>query len=538
MGQVWNCSCVAPEQDYLRDVQGITSYNHQQDCFTINVYIHIVRRSNGTGGLTTSEVDNSLLLLTNDFLLHQIHFIEQDRGFIDNDTYYNFSDIHFNSIVQEFNHTNAIDIIFLPSSISYGRASGIPGTALVLGGAFAETSVLSHEMGHCLGLYHTHSGRGCFDFVNCVEAIDGSNCNSCGDLVCDTPADPCLSGNVNSNCEYTGPDDFNPDVDNILSYAPPSCLDQLTIGQIERVYTMIENSILLQNTLWNGEGLLITGSDIVCSSGNTYSINDLPSGTSVAWISSSNISFPSGNTGSSVSAKAYSLISSGAGWIEATINSQGCGSITLPRKDVWVGKVLPLDIQVVDRYMGWPKSEFCSGQAAPVQAKHIGGQAYIDNWDWSVTAGYITYDDYNDDSKVTLRPISYSFNVMLKAHNECGWTDWINWRTSVVSCGGMYMSVAPNPANEYTELNFYDSNELSEYQKDSKATVSVPTNEKTKELGEYEIQIWHQQKGLVKQLKSTEKHLQIPTNNLAEGTYFLHVIVNGKVHKQQLKIQR
>ena len=81
----------------------------------------------------------------------------------------------------------------------------------------------------------------------------------------------------------------------------------------------------------------LVGSDLVCNSENTYSINDLSLGTSVTWNSSSNIVFPSGNTGSSVSARAYSSTSSGTGWIEATINTNGCGEVTLPRKDVWVG---------------------------------------------------------------------------------------------------------------------------------------------------------------------------------------------------------
>ena len=81
---------------------------------------------------------------------------------------------------------------------------------------------------------------------------------------------------------------------------------------------------------------MISGSGTICSSTSTYSINDLPPGTSVTWNSSSNIIFLSGNTGSSVNARAYSSTSSGAGWIEATINGV-CGNVTLPRKEVWVG---------------------------------------------------------------------------------------------------------------------------------------------------------------------------------------------------------
>ncbi|MCT4601852.1 MAG: hypothetical protein N4A59_02955, partial [Marinifilum sp.] len=96
----------------------------------------------------------------------------------------------------------------------------------------------------------------------------------------------------------------------------------------------------------------------------------------------------------------------------------------------------------------------------------------------------------------------------------------------------------PNPANAYAEINFYTSNELSDYKKESKAIVSIPSNRLIQNGGEYKVKIWHERYGLVKQMKSSSKKLQIPTNNLDEGIYFLHVIVNGKVYKQKLKIQR
>jgi len=155
----------------------------------------------------------------------------------------------FDNLIQENAHSNAIDIYFLRSGISYGRASGIPGLALVIGGNYAGTSVLSHEMGHCLGLYHTHSGRGCGDFANCAEEIDGSNCDICGDLVCDTPADPCLSGNVNASCQYTGPSQFNPDVGNIMSYTPPYRMTHFTNEQFDRAFTIVENDPMLSSLI-------------------------------------------------------------------------------------------------------------------------------------------------------------------------------------------------------------------------------------------------------------------------------------------------
>lgn len=86
---------------------------------------------------------------------------------------------------------------------------------------FEETS--PHELGHCLNLLHTHSTS------NGIEYINGSNCSTAGDLVCDTPADPELnSTNVDSSCNYFGGGGYNPLTNNIMSYSPFGCREHFT----------------------------------------------------------------------------------------------------------------------------------------------------------------------------------------------------------------------------------------------------------------------------------------------------------------------
>jgi len=43
---------------------------------------------------------------------------------------------------------------------------------------------LAHQLGHLFGLYDTFANQ------NPHELVDGSNCTTAGDLICDTPADP------------------------------------------------------------------------------------------------------------------------------------------------------------------------------------------------------------------------------------------------------------------------------------------------------------------------------------------------------------
>ncbi|MEO8591406.1 MAG: M43 family zinc metalloprotease, partial [Flavobacteriales bacterium] len=83
--------------------------------------------------------------------------------------------------------------------------------------------VLAHEVGHLLGLPHTH------DALFEPELVDGSNCTIGGDQICDTPADPNLSlpGMMNYfNCTYIGTgtdangDAYTPQTTNIMCYSP------------------------------------------------------------------------------------------------------------------------------------------------------------------------------------------------------------------------------------------------------------------------------------------------------------------------------
>ncbi|GAH15323.1 unnamed protein product, partial [marine sediment metagenome] len=141
----------------------------------------------------------------------------------------------------------------------------------------------------------------------------------------------------------------------------------------------------------------VTGPSIVCTSNSTFTLHNRPSGTTVNWTKSSNLSYVSGQGTDNYTVKAYSS-ASGTGWVQAAITVD-CGNVTIRYNIDWVGKVLPLDIRLIDRTTGMPKYVFCLYQANPVQAKHDYGNPHIDDWDWYVSGGHITYDNpYEDNS--------------------------------------------------------------------------------------------------------------------------------------------
>ncbi|MCB0668774.1 MAG: hypothetical protein KDC80_23280, partial [Saprospiraceae bacterium] len=110
-----------------------------------------------------------------------------------------------------------------------------------------NTSTMAHEIGHYFDLFHTHETK----FGD--ELVDGSNCTTAGDLICDTPADPILFDagtmmyKVDLACMYTGTEmDANgqmymPDPTNLMSYSRKDCRDNFTPLQLAKANYTADN---------------------------------------------------------------------------------------------------------------------------------------------------------------------------------------------------------------------------------------------------------------------------------------------------------
>lgn len=290
-------------------------YNSNSHYF-LKVYFHVLRASNGTGGVNSSVVQDAINILNNDFNPHNIYFgWDGDIDPInDSSNYLSPSE----GIFSVNNHQDGIDIYIYPTnvaeSLSGGSANGFGnGTELYVAGqsgtlSLAATHIISHEMGHILNLYHTHHGtvhETGGDSNQCAEFVNGNNSNVCGDYIEDTPADPGLADQfysfVDNSCHYiyqglifdTNNDAYNPLTNLIMSYTKPSCMDTFTAKQAERMKAAIDTMCVIHNTI-----ISICGSSTICPvSTNTYTINSLLSGCTINWnIDNSNFSIsPSGN---------------------------------------------------------------------------------------------------------------------------------------------------------------------------------------------------------------------------------------------------
>lgn len=224
--------------------------------YCLKIYVHVIRRSNGTGGQSVSETNQAINYLNTDFNPHGVTFAwDGTIDYIDNDSYYSAPTT---TIYTVNNHSDGIDIyLYDDQSNAGGRANGVGDSSefWVSGsywkapfGSLVKSHVISHEMGHVLFLWHTHHGtvNEGGDPGQCAELVNGSNATTCGDYISDTPADPHLQFNVNHPaCNWTssGTDanghSYNPDEALIMAYSHPDCMSYFSNGQGQRIRNAI-----------------------------------------------------------------------------------------------------------------------------------------------------------------------------------------------------------------------------------------------------------------------------------------------------------
>ncbi|NMH86265.1 T9SS-dependent choice-of-anchor J family protein [Flavivirga algicola] len=223
---------------------------------SIPIKAHIIRASNGTGGLSILELNNAIENLNDIYADASMEFfLCDDINYIDNDAFCHFKKGN-ESDLKESNYTaGLINIYFTDylestseeSICGYSNNIGRHNDIIVMKNSCATNdSSLAHELGHFFSLVHTH---GPDNSKMTTELVDGSNCDTDGDGICDTPADPMLSNsNINNFCEFTGVETdenghtFYPDTGNIMSYSRKSCRNHFTDQQLARMYAFYQTT--------------------------------------------------------------------------------------------------------------------------------------------------------------------------------------------------------------------------------------------------------------------------------------------------------
>lgn len=221
----------------------------------VNLKFHVLHMDNGSDGYTDSDVAACKNLLNAAYNPQGISFNYQTTHHWNKSFYLTQTDIALQSVFSDpLNQrtSDAIHVYLMKNpQLGAGKADGIPSNACFMGGAatysgvtyqLVPSHVVSHEVGHCMGLQHTFNG-----FTPGTPKTESSPCTM-GDFVADTPVDPvttkaCI---IPSNCTYQpsggecpltdgSGNAYTPDLHNYMAYTVTTCMNNFTAGQGDKM---------------------------------------------------------------------------------------------------------------------------------------------------------------------------------------------------------------------------------------------------------------------------------------------------------------
>jgi hypothetical protein len=258
------------EEEEITGLKSSTEDNIIVEIFPENIY-HIplqvinAKYSNGTG-VSDDRIDYALAIVNAQFEPYNIKFFECSERIVIHD------DILTNSekdamisrsleLIPNLKEISAVRVFFVNNIQDALGFADVHGNNILYIDSKAMPditnyyNVLAHEFGHALNLLHTHHrilAASCTRIT--TELVNGSNCSTAGDLICDTPADPggykvCWPQTIETpHCIYKtdiaitdfslvdeNGEPYAPDISNYMSYAPNQCRNSFSPQQVMKM---------------------------------------------------------------------------------------------------------------------------------------------------------------------------------------------------------------------------------------------------------------------------------------------------------------
>jgi len=266
----------------------------------------------------------------------------------------------------------------------------------------------------------------------------------------------------------------------------------------------------------------MSGPEVVCSTGNQFTIDNYPSGSTIKW--SWDDDFLSCSNSESNPTTFYST-ESGQAWVSAKVYLSCGDSIVMSEKTVWSGKPIFNSISGPNPpyiYKG------CTGEEYTFWANPARDPDSQSSYTWMVQPGYLDwyfrYQYYDWVTIVFNDPCNY-YQVIARATNTCGPTNWVTTYDEIgfieiMDC--YYFSMYPNPASDYVTI-----------------TLTVPDSDKDFEIpSDFRVQIIDNAGITYYSANKSGDSFTIPVNNLKDGNYLVRITFGKKIENLPLIIKR
>ena len=326
---------------------------------------------------------------------------------------------------------------------------------------------------------------------------------------------------------------FNNYLDNTTTYP---AIRTAFINAAEAIFCENSSEVQSVTDAWYAVGVgnafqnasSITGPINVCSSGVSFTVNNLPVGATISWSTTSNITR---NSSQGSNPCTFSANGNGTGWIRATIVLPGnCGNPTMIQNDVQVGNptLTNNDVFVRDSYYN-----NLSGSGTYSNPYVVcDGEEYVINMDsnnvnsinyTTIPSGWTSYSYGIYEIAFTPNNMNYgnTYAIDVDYAGACGNSLHTIYFKKDSYCFGWFFKVAPNPITS-TELNII--------KRDNNETTAFSANT------EVEFLLFNSKGVSLKSKKdlANKENYKLNVNNLKNGIYYLKVITEKPIMKASL----